>query len=142
MTINDAGIKLIQSFESCKLESYQDIKGIWTIGWGHTGPEVKLGQTITQEEADDLFQKDLDHFNQSVSFLITTNINENQFSALVSFEYNLGDGSLEKSHLLIYVNNSQFDLASEEFPKWDHSDGIVVDGLLRRRLAEQTLFNS
>ena len=142
MEINDAGIKLIQSFESCKLNSYLDIKGIPTIGWGHTGPEVQLGQTITQQEADDLFQKDLEKFNQGVTKYVTSNVNPNQFSALVSFSFNLGLGNLHSSTLLKYVNNSQWDLASQEFPKWDHSGGVVVAGLLRRRLAEQSLFNS
>lgn len=142
MKINDAGIKLIQSFESCKLNSYQDIKGIWTIGWGHVDYFIGPGQTITQQQADDLFQKDLDKFNEGVTNLITANINDNQFSALVSFSFNLGLHNLKDSHLLIYTNNSQFDLASNEFPKWDHSNGIVIPGLLRRRLAEQNLFNS
>lgn len=142
MKINDAGIKLIQSFEDCKLESYLDIKGIATIGWGHTGPEVQLGQTITQDQADAQFQTDLEKFNQGVTNYVTSNVNPNQFSAMVSFAFNLGLGSLHGSHLLIYVNNSQWDLASQEFPKWDHSGGVVVPGLLRRREAEQTLFNS
>lgn len=142
MKINDAGKKLIQSFEGCKLKSYKDIKGILTIGYGHTGSDVFENQTITQDKANELFNNDIEKFNSGVLNLVKSNINENQFSALVSFAFNLGLGNLKSSTLLKYINNSQFDLASGEFPKWDHSGGKEIEGLRRRRLAEQILFNS
>jgi lysozyme len=74
--------------------------------------------------------------------MITSQVNQNQFDALVSFTYNLGVGALHGSTLLHLVNQSDFTNAANEFPKWDHAGGVVVAGLLRRRLAEQTLFTT
>ncbi|MDE1714209.1 lysozyme (plasmid) [Chromobacterium amazonense] len=142
MKTNAAGIKLIKSFENLRLNAYQDMVGVWTIGYGHTGPEVKPGQSLTQAQADQLLADDLDHFETGVSRLVTAPLNANQFSALVSFSYNLGLGSLQRSTLLELLNKSNYAGAAAQFPDWDHSGGKVVAGLLRRRLAEQTLFQT
>lgn len=144
MKTNSAGIDLIKSFESCSLNAYQGKKdklGIITIGWGHVGGYY-LGDSVTQEEADTILSKDLEHFENGVTNLLTGEVSDNQFAALVSFSFNLGLGNLKTSHLLIYTNEGKFDLAADEFVKWNKSNGQVVDGLTRRRLAEKELYQS
>lgn len=140
-------INLCKQFEGLSLSPYLDIKGIPTIGYGSTyyenGTKVTIQDpNITEEQAINLLTIKLNTFARQILNVIKVPINQNQLDALTDFVYNLGFGSFKNSTLLKCINNSQFDLASEEFPKWDHDNGIVVAGLLRRRLSEQTLFNS
>ena len=140
MKTNAAGIALIQQFEGLRLAAYQDVVGVWTIGYGHTGPDVRAGQTITQAQATALLQQDLSRFEAGVSRLVTVPLNGNQFSALVSFSYNLGLGSLQGSTLLRLLNARDYAGAAGQFPLWDKAGGKALPGLLRRRQAEQALF--
>lgn len=142
MKINDAGIELIKLFENCKLHAYQDIVGIWTIGYGHTGDCAVEGNSIDQSTADALLIEDLEKFEKGVSKLLTCNANENQFSALVCFSFNIGLHALGSSHLLSKLNAGDVAGALKEFLRWDRAGGKEVPGLLRRRQAEQTLFLS
>ena len=98
------GQTLIKKFEGLRLTAYQDMVGVWAIGYGHTGPDVKPGLTITQQQADQLLINDLVRFNNGVNALVTVKLNQNQFDALVSFSYNLGLGSLQNSTLLRLLN--------------------------------------
>lgn len=143
--ITKKGERLIQSFEGCELEAYLDIAGIPTIGWGHTGPEVRLGQTITQEEADRLFDEDTDRFEAAVVRLAKS-ATDNQFDALVSFAYNLGEGNLQTSTLLKKHNAGDFAGAAKEFARWNKAKVkgklVVVRGLTRRRAAEAEVYSS
>lgn len=140
--INDAGLNLIKSFEGLRLMPYKDIAGYWTVGYGHKGNDIVPGETITQDDADQILENDLAHFQQGVTSLVTIDINDNQFAALVCFSYNLGLGSLQGSTLLSKLNSGDFTGSSDEFLKWDHAGGVEVPGLLRRRQAEQALFLS
>lgn len=140
MTCNQAGLDLIKRFESCRLEAYQDIRGIWTIGWGHTGPEVTEGLVWTQDMADRFFEHDVSSVAGRLSLLVECPLSENQFSALVCFAFNIGVGAFAKSTLLKLINSGDFDGADDEFVKWDHCDGKIVEGLLTRREAERDLF--
>lgn len=142
MNISDQGLELIKSFEGCKLEAYQDVKGVWTIGIGHTGSDVSDGVCITEDQAMDYLRQDVGWAEQVVNNLVTTALTQNQFDALVDFVYNAGSGNFENSTLLRLVNAGDFDAAAQEFPKWDHAGGVVVEGLLRRREAERDLFLS
>ncbi|KUM04892.1 lysozyme [Chromobacterium subtsugae] len=142
MKTNAAGISLIKQFEGVRLTAYQDIVGVWTIGYGHTGPEVKKGLTITQQQADQLLAADLQTFETGVGKAVTVPLNANQFSALVSFSYNLGLANLQSSTLLRLLNQGDYAGAAAQFPRWDRAGGQVVTGLLRRRQAEQTLFQA
>lgn len=142
MKINEAGLNLIKSFESCKLQAYQDIKGIWTIGYGHVGGEARPGAVINQAMADNLLRKDVEHTEQGVSRCVKIPLNENQFSALVCFAFNVGVHALEKSTLLSYLNAGKLKEAAQEFERWDRASGVEVPGLLRRRRAEKALFLS
>ncbi|OBU87131.1 lysozyme [Chromobacterium subtsugae] len=140
MKTNAAGISLIKQFEGVRLAAYQDMVGVWTIGYGHTGPDVKKGMAITQQQADQLLAEDLQTFETGVGKAVTVPLNENQFSALVSFSYNLGLGNLRSSTLLRLLNKGDYAGAAAQFPRWDRAGGQVVPGLLRRRQAEQALF--
>lgn len=135
MKINEAGLKLIKSFEGCKLKAYQDSVGVWTIGWGHTG-NVKAGQTITQEQADDFLLKDLAKFEKAVNNL-KRDFNENQFSALVSFAYNCGPENLKK----LCDGRSDAEIASKML-LYNKAGGKVLAGLTRRRKAENALYTT
>lgn len=144
--INRAGEQLVQTFEGCELEAYLDVAGIPTIGWGHTGPEVKLGQTITHAEADRLFDVDTDRFEAAVDRLTKGKASDNQFAALVSFAYNVGEGALSGSTLLRMHNSGDYAGAADQFLRWNKAKVggklVPVKGLTRRRAAEAALYRS
>ena len=141
MQTSQDGVKLIESFEGFKPDVYLDIAGIWTIGYGHTGPDVvEDTPSITKDQADKLLQKDLSRFENDVNNFVKVSLTQNQFDALVSFTYNLGAGSLKSSTLLKLLNTGNYDAAAQEFLKWNKSNGKPVDGLTRRRTAEQQMF--
>ncbi len=125
-----------------KLNAYICPAGKPTIGYGHTGPDVRMGMVITQEVANSLLSKDVQSFSSGVSQLVKTTLNDNQFSALVSFAYNCGLGNFKTSTLLKYINSNQFQKAADEFPKWNRAGKLVLPGLTRRRIAERELFLS
>ena len=140
MEINQAGLDLIKNFEGCKLTSYQDGAGIWTIGYGHTGIEIGPDQTINQDQADAFLASDVTVTSSRLNRLIIQDLNSNQFSACVVFAYNVGVGAFRGSTMLTLINQGNYDAAAAEFPKWDKVAGTPCNGLLRRRLAEQALF--
>jgi lysozyme len=131
---------LIKSFEGCRLEAYQDAGGVWTIGFGHTGPEVREGLTWTQEEADAALLSDIIRARGEAQKAVTVPLTDRQWAALVSFVFNLGAGALRDSTLLKLINQSRFLEAAKEFPKWDHDGGREAKGLLIRRVKEALLF--
>jgi lysozyme len=147
MEINQQGLDLIKSFEGCKLNAYLDSVNVPTIGYGATyyenGEKVKLGDKITQQRADELFKFHIKQFSVKVRSLIKSNVNDNQFSALVSFAFNCGIANLQKSTLLKKVNANANDITiSNEFMKWNKAGGKVLNGLTRRRKAEADLYFS
>lgn len=142
--INAAGERLIKSFEGLELEAYPDpaTRGEpWTIGWGHTGPEVTPGMVITREEADRLFDADTDRFEAAVERLAPV-ATDNQFAAMVSLAYNVGTGNFERSTLLRLHNAGDHAGAADQFVRWNRANGQVMRGLTRRRLAEAELYRS
>ncbi len=141
-TYSDAGLNLTKTFEGCQLSAYADQGGVWTIGYGHTGPGVHAGLTITQQQADAFLESDTAGAVACVNRLVTAPIVQCQFDALVDFTFNLGCASLANSTLLRDVNTGDFDGAANEFLRWDHVNGMVIPGLLRRRQAEAQLFRS
>lgn len=142
--MNDKGLALIREFEGCSLVAYPDPgtgSAPWTIGYGSTRGVVP-GMTISQEEAERLLQNDVQATARVVSAILETEINDNQFSALVCFAFNLGCGNLAKSTLLAKLNQRDFSGAADEFLKWDKIAGQHSPGLQRRRQAERALFLS
>ncbi|MGL4790313.1 MAG: lysozyme [Anaerotignaceae bacterium] len=145
MTLNKAGADLIKSFEGCKLKAYQCSAMKWTIGYGNTfyedGKPVKMGDAITQEKAEQLFELISADFSTKVAKLVPSHITPNQFGALTSFAYNCGVVNLQKSTLLKKVNANPNDpTIRTEFLKWNKAGGKVLAGLTRRREAEANLY--
>lgn len=142
--INAEGLAMIKHFEGLRTTAYQDSVGVWTIGYGHTSmagpPQVYPGMTITEAEAEAILQQDLDIFERGVSQALTVTTHENQFSAMVSFAFNVGLSAYRNSTLLRKHNARDFVGAANEFPRWVYADGQVLPGLVRRREAERALY--
>lgn len=137
------GINLIKKYEGCRLEAYPDPatnNDPWTIGYGHTGPEVKKGLKITLDQAEEYLKTDLIKFENYIHNYVTVIITQNQFDALISFTYNEGPVNLKNSTLLKKINNNEFKEGAEEFAKWNKGAGKVMDGLTKRRASEKELF--
>ena len=139
MTTSAAGRKLIETFEGLRLTAYLDQNNIPTIGYGHTSG-VYLGQTITQEEADEFLAIDLHQAEQVVYHLADVPLNQNQFDALVSLIYNIGGGAFKTSTVLRRLLAGDYEGASAAFLLWDKVSGQTNQGLLNRRTAERILF--
>ena len=142
-TINHKGIELVKHFEGCSLSAYKDEAGVWTIGYGHTGLQhndgtVYKGRTITQEEAEWLLRYDMHQFENRVDSFVTVPVNDDQFSALVSFDFNTG--ALDKSTLLKKLNNEDYEGAAAQFTRWVFAKGKRLRGLVLRRQSERNLF--
>jgi GH24 family phage-related lysozyme (muramidase) len=139
MKINQAGLDLIKSFEGLRCNAYKCPAGVWTIGYGHTLNVVR-GQIIDVITAEQLLKQDLQQFERAVDKLITVPLTDNQFSALVSFAFNCGEGALSTSTLRRKLNGGDYLGAALEFLKWTRANGKVLPGLVRRRNAEKQLF--
>ena len=144
MKTSQAGIDLIKRFEGLELESYLDIADVWTIGYGHTGPEVGPDQRITANEAEALLRHDLVSREKAVSRLTRVALNQNEFDALVSFVYNVGIGAYERSTARRRLNNGDRLGAGDALTWWNKAtvNGVLrpVRGLTVRRTAEKALF--
>lgn len=141
MRINQKGLGLIKSFEGCHLEAYLCPAGVPTIGWGTTkinGKPVKLGTVITQEQAEEYLRADVEKYEKAVmKYDDTYHFTENQFSALVSFAYNIG--SIDQ---LTAKGTRTIEQISNKILAYNKAGGKVLKGLVRRREAEKALFDS
>ena len=137
------GIELIKKFEGLRLESYLCPAGIPTIGYGHT-EGVKLGQKITEEQANKLLADDYLEFESNVSQMVKVPLKEHQLDALVSFVFNLGINALRNSTLLKKLNKWDYVGAAPEFDKWVFAKvkgvSTKMSGLVKRRAAERQVF--
>ena len=133
MEISQNGINLIKQFEGCSLKAYKCPAGVWTIGYGHT-KNVTEGQTITQAQAINLLKQDLKIYENYVNNT-GLNLNQNEFDALVSFCYNCGPGNLKK---LTYGRT--LNQIADALLLYTKANGVVLNGLVRRRKAERELF--
>ena len=152
MNISSNGLAMIKNAEGFYPTTYDDlnpkakltpnskISGTLTIGYGHTGKDVKIGQTMTEPQASAVLVQELKQFVDGVNQMVTIQLNQNQFDSLVSFCYNLGNSTLKNSTLLKLVNSKDFIGASKEFGKFIHAMGIPMTGLVNRRNAEMKLF--
>jgi len=142
MHTSPAGIALICGFEGCCLTAYADAspRKIATIGYGHTGAGVMLGQTITRERAEQLLASDLLMTEEAVLRAVHVPLSQCQFDALVSFAFNVR--GWRESTLLRLLNSGDYAGAAAEFPRWDHAGAEVLPGLTARRAAEQAMFMS
>jgi len=138
--INDAGLALIKQFEGLRLQPYDDIAGKSTIGYGHLikdGEDYSAG--ITEDEATTLLESDLNDAEDSVQSHIYADINDNQYSALVSLVYNVGTKPLTGT-IGELINAGNAEEAVRHFILWDNAGGVPSEGLKRRRIAEAALF--
>ena len=145
MQISENGLNLIKKSEGCRLDAYLDPIGKLTIGCGHlvlASDNIKLGDTITQEQSDELLRNDLRIAEDTVNNLVKVQLTQNMFDSLVDFVYNVGSGNFHTSTLLRKINAGLFQDAAEEFGKWDKSAGQVLPGLVARRKNEKELFLS
>lgn len=138
--VNDAGVELIKEFEGCRLKAYLCPAGVPTIGYGATGPDIRLGMTWTQEQADDRLAEDIHQFAAAVDEALQVDCSDNEFAAMVSLAFNIGAGAFERSTLLRMVNTGDFAGAAHQFVRWSKAGGRTLPGLLRRREAERDLF--
>lgn len=137
---SSAVLQGIKQSEALRLETYLDDVGVPTIGWGHTGPEVRMGQKISEQEAEALFRQDIAKFERGIQSKITAPVTQNQYDALVSFAYNVGLGAFAKSTLLKKLNAGDITGAAEEFGRWNKAQGKVLKGLTNRRQKEKEVF--
>lgn len=141
--INKAGLELVKSFEGLRLKVYLDPVNILTVGYGHTGKELRLGQSITKEKAEELLKADLFSAESAVENCVVRKINDNQFSALVSFAFNVGNGAMKNSTLVKLLNQgAPKEAVADQFLRWNKAGGKALPGLTRRRRAERELFLS
>ena len=146
MIVTNDAIKLLHKYEGLVLDAYLCPAKIPTIGYGNTfyedGSKVKMGDKITKERAIELFENVLENnFASQVKRLIKSRVTNNQFSALVSFAYNVGVGNLKRSTLLKLVNSNPNDPAiRNQFIRWNRAGGKILLGLTRRRESEADLY--
>lgn len=156
-SINEAGIALIKEFEGLALKGYQKTGDVPTIGYGHTGPDVRVGQQITELDADQFLRQDVHEAETIVNHAVRVPLNPNQFAALVSFVFNVGTGrkargrdpgkdgfvmlkSGNPSTMLRKLNAGDMAGAALEFERWTKGPPGTTRGLIRRRKAERALF--
>ena len=146
MKISNKGLELIKEFEGFSSTAYLCSAKKATIGYGNTfwedGTPVKIGDQISKERAETLLKHVVDNFSVAVEVDIKIEVTQNQFDALVSLAYNIGLGAFKNSTLLRQLNRGNFVDASQEFLRWDKSNGKPLLGLTRRREREKLLFES
>ncbi len=141
MIISKNGLDLIKQFESLQLKAYKCSANVWTIGYGHT-KNVKEGDRISQDQANCFLMQDLYSVERAIVRLVKVKLNQNQFDALCSLIFNIGISAFNKSTLLAKLNTGDYVGAAEQFRRWNKVNNVVMAGLVRRRQAEEDLFNA
>ena len=145
MNINAGGLSIITATEGFVAEPYRCPAGIASVGYGSTvlldGSRVKMdSKAVTEDEAKALLRKHLDHVETGILRFVRVSLNENEFSALCSFVYNLGIGRLQSSTLRAKLNRGERLAAANQFRRWVRAGGRVLRGLVIRRELERQLF--
>lgn len=142
--VNKAGLDLIKQFEGLRTTAYLCPANVPTIGYGSTQGLTRADvgkKTITAAQAETLLGADLVRFEKAVEKLVTIPLTDNQFAALVSFAFNLGEGNLVKSTLLKRINaGASTALIERSWMQWVNAGGIRLRGLVNRRAAEMALW--
>lgn len=137
-------IDAIRGHEGLRLVAYLDSVGVWTIGYGDTGPDVVKGLVITKAQAEERLRGRLREFEGYVNRLVKVELTQNQFDALVSLVYNIGPTNFSTSTLLRKLNASDYLGAADQFPVWNKGRVgrklVVINGLTNRRREERELF--
>lgn len=142
MRASQNAVDLIKQFESCRLQAYEDVGGVWTVGWGTTGPGIHEGTTVSQGVADAMLKSDVAQVSDALSRMIGISCNQNQFDSCVSLAYNIGITAFKNSTLLKLLLKGEKEAAGQEFLRWDKVKGQPNAGLASRRAKELALFLS
>jgi len=144
MIVTDEALDLIREFEGFRGRAYRCPAGVWTIGYGHTAmagtPAVTAGMELTRAEADAILRRDVAAVAEGVRRLLRARLSERQFSALVSFAFNVGLGNLASSSVLKAANGGDLDRVPKRLMLWTKARGRTLPGLVRRRAAEAAMF--
>jgi len=140
LALSGAGVASIAKHEGTVLKVYRDPVGILTACTGHTGPELRLGTTYTQQMCNDLLLKDTAIAQKAVQSLVKVPVTQGQYDVLVSFTFNVGRGNLAGSTLLKKLNANDCLGASREFMKWTYARGQQLPGLVSRRADDMANF--
>lgn len=132
-------VEIVKRFEGFRAEAYLCPANVWTIGYGYTR-NVKQGDVVTKEEAEELLRFDLEHAANIVAQNVTVPLNEHQRAALISFVYNVGAGAFAESTLLKELNSRNYDAVPAQLTRWTKAGGRELKGLVRRRQAELELW--
>lgn len=142
MNTSDKGLDYIVQFEGRRLSAYLDSVNIPTIGVGHTGPDVYMGQTITDMECMELLREDVREAEQAINAAVKVPLTQEQFDALVSFVFNVGGGAFKGSTMLKLLNAGEYEKAASQFHRWNKAGGRELIGLTKRRMAEADIFRN
>lgn len=135
MKLSKQGIDLLIEREGSKNNAYRDSVGVWTIGVGHTGPEVHEGLVWTDEQVRDAFAHDIARFEEGVNNSVDVVLDQHQFDALVSFAFNVGVGAFKTSTMLKKINAKLFSEVPAQFDRWH-----IPPEITSRRNAEREQF--
>lgn len=144
--ISENGYSLIRELEGFRADAYLDTGGVWTIAFGTikfpNGTRVRKGDTCTRGQAEVWLKNDTAWVDACLDRTIKTKISQNQFDALASFVYNIGESAFAKSTMLTLINQNSFTSAADQFDRWVFDNGKRVQGLVNRRTKEKSLFLS
>lgn len=142
--ISEQGFEIIREFEGFRSNAYLDTGGVWTIGFGTikypNGIKVKAGDTCTRGQAELWLKNDCQWVDACLDKYVKVDINQNQFDALASFVYNIGETAFSKSTMLTLINKGQLKAAALQFDRWVYVNGKKEKGLANRRVKEKALF--
>jgi len=125
--------------EGRKYQPYKDIAGVWTVCDGHTGPDIVIGKTYTDQECDRLLWKDLQPAKRTVDRLVKVPLGEYQRASLYTFVFNVGSAAFSKSTLLQKLNKGDQQGACREMRRWVYAGGLKWKGLQNRREMERSM---
>jgi len=137
MKTSKQGLDALVAREGFRTSAYPDTKGIWTIGVGHTGPEVREGLVWTSAQIQDALSKDVQASEKVINEGVVVPLTQNQFDALVSFVFNVGVTAFKRSTLLKVLNKKNYDGAAKQFDRW-----VIPKEITSRRMSEKLQFMS
>lgn len=144
LDISENGYAIIRDAEGFRSTAYLDTGGVWTIGFGTikypNGKSVKKGDSCTKSEAELWLKNDCVWVDACLDKNIKVKINQNQFDALASFVYNIGETAFVKSTMLTLINQNSLTSAASQFDRWVFDNGKRIQGLVNRRAKERKLF--
>ena len=140
MQLSQQGFDYLKRREELRTEAYLDSGSVPTIGYGHIGPEVHLNLVWSEQQCEDQYRQDLKPREAVVNKLVQVPLSQNQYDALVSLVFNIGNGNFANSTLLRMLNAGDYNGATKQFDRWIYDDGKIVQGLINRRKFDRDVF--